>query len=89
MKTSIVHASFAFLLTASSAFAQAPAPAQQPEIPCDAFARNQENRWIPTRTIVINGITISPGVSFTDGPTIGSTNLGAILVKNCEKDKKK
>jgi hypothetical protein len=82
-----VISAFAFLLTAGHAFAQAQAPQQYPEIPCDAFARNQEGRWIPTRTIVVNGVTISPGGSFTTGPAIGSTNLGTILENKCEKKK--
>jgi hypothetical protein len=90
MRISIVSvfSAFAFVLAAGQAFAQAQAPQQQPQIPCDAFARNQEGRWIPTRTIVVNGITIAPGVSFTDGPAIGSSNLGKILENQCEKKKK-
>ena len=89
ISTVSVFSAFAFFLTAGHASAQAQAPQQQPQIPCDAFARNPEGRWIPTRTIVVNGVTISPGVSFTDGPAIGSSNLGTILENECEKKKKK
>jgi len=62
------------------------APPQQ-SVPCDAFHKNDNGTWSPTRQVTItsqNGsISLSPGVSFGPGVQFAGINLYVLLEQNC------
>lgn len=84
----------AALLVASAALAEsAPAPAEGPgplakRIPCDAFKRNDDGSWTPTRDVNVElpdgtVLTVGSAVSFTPGASIQGLDLGAVLEREC------
>jgi hypothetical protein len=74
--------------------AQTDPPAQGPEplsarFPCDAFVKNPDGSWTPTRDVNIalpdsrEVLTVGTAVSFHPGKTIRGVDLAALLEKQC------
>jgi hypothetical protein len=81
----------AALMLAGSASAKAEQLrfAQAQTVPCDAFQRNPNGTWSPTRQITITlpnnsgQISLGPGVSFGSGVRFGGIDLYSLLEQNC------
>jgi len=63
-------------------------PPQTQTVPCDAFQKNPNGTWSPTRQVTItltNGgsISIGPGVSFGSGVQFAGIDLYSLLQQNC------
>jgi hypothetical protein len=75
------------LPSAQAQFAQPLPLAPQSSVPCDAFHKNENGTWSPTRQVTItspNGsISIGPGVSFGSGVQFAGINLYVLLEQNC------
>src|ERR1700687_1557861 len=69
----------------TAAWAQASQP--QASLPCDAFVRNANGCWSPTRQVTINTSngngSISPGMTFCTGTLFMGVNLPEMLNQQC------
>lgn len=52
-------------------------------IKCADYQRNQDGSWAPVHAVTINGTTLNPGVSFSEGQSFGGVNLAAQLNQHC------
>jgi len=57
-------------------------------VPCDAFRKNPNGTWSPTRPVKISSpegatVSIGPGVSFGPGVQFAGIDLYALLNQNC------
>lgn len=84
----------AILFAASQAVAEtAPAAAEGPgplskRIPCDAFKKQDDGSWSPTRDVNVelpdgNVLTVGPAARFTPGRSIRGLDLGTVLEREC------
>ena len=82
------------LITAPQAVAEtAPAPAVGPGplskiFPCDAFERQADGSWLPTRDVNIelpdkNVITVGPAVSFPSGKATEGPDIWSVIEREC------
>ena len=82
------------LFAASQAMAEtAPAPAAGPgplakRIPCEAFKKQADGSWTPTRDVNVllpdgSVITVGSAVSFKAGDPLRDFDLGAVLDQEC------
>jgi hypothetical protein len=68
--------------------AQGPAPLSK-TFPCDAFVKNPDGSWTPTRDVNIalpsdrDVVTVGPAVSFLPGKAIRGLDLAALLEQQC------
>jgi hypothetical protein len=87
-------AAVALLLVASQSTAETVSPDQGPaplsaSFPCDAFVKNPDGSWTPTRVVNIvmpNGgevLTVGPAASFHPGRTIRGLDVAAFLEQQC------
>ena len=71
------------IVTAASAQVSQP----QASLPCDAFVRNANGCWSPTRQVTINTGSgngpISPGMTFCTGTLFMGVNLPEMLNQQC------
>ena len=87
---------FLFLGIALGSFVFSDAAAQQsqqpqpaPSIPCDAFQKEPNGLWSPTRQVTISSpdgsmkISIGPGASFGPGVRFAGLDLYTMLEQNC------
>ena len=60
---------------------------QQLPLPCDAFVRNANGCWSPTRQVRIDASTgtgsIAPGMTFCTGTMFMGINLPEMLTQQC------
>jgi hypothetical protein len=60
---------------------------QQLSLPCDAFVRNANGCWSPTRQVRIDASTgtgsIAPGMTFCTGTMFMGINLPEMLTQQC------
>jgi hypothetical protein len=81
-------------LAAFQAAAETAPPPQGPgplsaTFPCDAFVKNPDGSWTPTRDVNIalpnsrDVITVGPAVSFHPGKSVRGLDLAALLVQQC------
>jgi len=76
------------LLFLICALLPAAAGAQRQSLPCDAFVRNVNGCWSPTRQVTISNaggenVLVSPGVTFCQGVSFLGLNLAEMLHKQC------
>jgi hypothetical protein len=77
------------VLVCSVLTAVASAQVSQPQasLPCDAFVRNANGCWSPTRQVTINtgsgNGSISPGMTFCTGTLFMGVNLPEMLNEQC------
>jgi hypothetical protein len=83
-------------LVAFQAAAETAPPAQGPaplsaSFPCDAFVKNPDGSWTPTRDVNIvmpNGrevVTVGSAVSFHPGKELRGLDVAALLEQQCPK----
>jgi hypothetical protein len=69
------------------AFGQQPSSAQPPPakqtVKCADFKHNEDGSWSPVAPVTINGVMMSPDVSFRAGAQMGGVDIGAMLDKKC------
>ena len=51
---------------------------------CGDFARNRDNSWSPTHSVVVGVMAVSPTSSFRPGDSVAGADLGAILDQECK-----
>lgn len=44
-----------------------------------AFRRNPNGTWTPLQTVQIGGVTMGPGVSFSEGVSFSGVDVAALL----------
>lgn len=67
--------------------AEGPGPLAK-RIPCDAFKRQPDGAWVPTRDVNLelpdgNVLTVGSAVSFKPGDPVRGFDLGAVLDREC------
>ena len=87
--TTVVLSLAAFQAAAETAPpSQGPAPLSA-TFPCDAFVKNADGSWTPTRDVNIampNGgdvLTVGPAASFHPGAAVRGFDLAALLEQQC------
>ena len=83
----MVRLFLALVCTLSAATASAQVSQSQASLACDAFVRNANGCWSPTRQVTINASTgngsISPGMTFCTGTMFMGVNLPEMLNQQC------
>jgi hypothetical protein len=87
LATVALLAAFHVMAAAAAALAQGPGPLTK-RIPCDAFKKQDDGSWRPTRDVNVElpdgtVLTVGAAVSFTPGTPIRGLDLGAVLDKEC------
>ena len=61
----------------------------QPSLPCDAFVRDANGCWSPTRQVTVNTSSgngsIGPGMTFCTGTLFMGVNLPEMLNQQCRR----
>jgi len=74
-------------MKSGAAMAQLQQPQQQQTIPCNAFQKNPDGSWSPTRQVTISGPngqgTMNPGVSFRPGVAFMGIDMATALEQQC------
>jgi hypothetical protein len=80
----VVFLGFAFMW----AFSGASIDEEIVTFPCDAFAKNADGSWTPTREVTFRGpngqFAMRPGVSFRPEVACSGMDLAAVLERLCE-----
>jgi hypothetical protein len=90
----VLYVVAAVSLLASQATAEmTPAPAEGPgplskSFPCDAFVKNSDGSWTPTRDVNIElpdkaVITVGPAATFTPGKVDLGPDVGSVIERAC------
>lgn len=69
----------------TTASAGDPPPASDTPVRCADFRRQTDGAWTPRRPVVVGGVGLAPGVSFTPGVAFGGVDLAAVLDARCGK----
>jgi hypothetical protein len=85
----MVRLLIALVCTFWTAAASAQGSQPQASLPCDAFVRNANGCWSPTRQVTIKASTgngsISPGMTFCTGTMFMGLNLPEMLNQQCRR----